>query len=81
MDKIAKTLKKLSSKERKQIKNILLLIQNNSWQNLDLKKLKGHSNIFRVRKGVLRIIFRQNTKKDIYILAIERRSEKTYRNF
>jgi len=80
MDKITKALKKLSPKEKKQVKKLLLLIQNNSWETLDIKKLKGYKDIYRVRKGDIRIIFRLK-KEQIFILALERRSEKTYRNF
>ena len=47
---------------------------------LQVAKLKGRQDIFRVRKGRLRIIYRQSgTSTDI--LAIERRSEKTYKDF
>lgn len=45
--------------------------------DLDVKKLKGYKNIFRVRKGTVRIIFRV-TNNQIYILAIERRYDTTY---
>ena len=76
-DRIEKALRKLSKKERSAIKEILLMIRNNKLTGLDIKKLKGRDDIFRIRKGSLRIIL----KKDAgswYILAIERRSETTY---
>ena len=78
MDKIKKALNKLSLKERKKIKEFLIQIDTDDFKDLDLKKLKGRNDIFRVRKGSIRIIFR---KKDdvIKILSIERRSSKTYR--
>lgn len=80
MDKIAKALKKLSTKERAVVKTVILKLQNRQLQGMDLQKLKGHEDIYRIRKGNLRIIYRQ-TQEDIFLLAIERRSEKTYRNF
>jgi len=80
MDKIKKTLQKLSVKERGVIKSILLKLQENNFQGLDLVKLKGNLNIFRVRQGKLRIIFFKK-EKEIRILAIERSSEKSYWNF
>lgn len=49
-----------------------------NWRNLDIKKLKGHQNIFRVRKGKIRIIFTKD-KKEILIFSIERRREDTYK--
>lgn len=44
------------------------------------KSLKGRKDIFRVRKGDVRIIYRIQ-KGEVFILAIERRSEKTYRGY
>jgi len=77
MDKIKKALNRLSSKERRRLKEILLQIDAGDFQGLNLKKLKGRNDVFRVRKGNIRIIFR---KKDdsIKILSIERRGSKTY---
>lgn len=79
-DKISKELAKFSSKERQLVRAILLQLKQNNLQGLHVTKLKGHPDIFRVRKGRLRIIYQQNADS-IKILAIERRSEKTYRDF
>jgi len=78
MDKIDKILNQLSQKEREKIKDALSQINNNNFENLDLKKLKDREDLFRVRKGSLRIIFRK-IDGSIKILAIERRSGKTYK--
>ncbi|MDO8536811.1 MAG: type II toxin-antitoxin system RelE/ParE family toxin [bacterium] len=78
MDKIEKALKKLSEKERKQIKNILTDLYAGNFKILDVKKLKGREDIFRARKGNIRIIYRVQGG-NIFILAIERRNEKTYK--
>ena len=80
MDRIQKALQKLEPKEQKVVKEILNKLLAKHFENLNIQKLQGHMEIFRVRKGNLRIIFRQ-TNKDIFILAVERRSEKTYRKF
>ena len=77
MDKIAKALKKLNPKEKIWAKEILLKINNNDFSNLEVKKLKGRQDIFRVRKGGIRIIYRIY-KKNVYILTIERKSDTTY---
>ena len=50
-DRIEKSLRKLSEKERSAIKEILLMIRNNKLTGLDIKKLKGRDDIFRIRKG------------------------------
>lgn len=78
MDKIAKALEKFNTDERNKIKAILLKINSGVFTGLDIKKLKGHDNIFRVRKGKIRIIYRINQNNNIYILTVERRSDKTY---
>lgn len=79
MDKIIKALKKLNNKERKIIKEILIKIKSNNFSNFDLKKLKNRDDIFRIRKGSLRIIFQKINNQKINILAIERRSDNTYK--
>ena len=78
MDKIKKALSKLSIEERRKVKEILFQIDESNFQNLDTKKLKGRDNIFRVRKGNIRIIFSKKNNS-IKILTIERRGSKTYK--
>jgi mRNA-degrading endonuclease RelE of RelBE toxin-antitoxin system len=79
-DKISKELAKFSNKERKLVKEILLQLQQRDTKGLQITKLKGHKDIYRVRKDRLRIIYQQR-EITIQILAIERRSEKTYKDF
>jgi mRNA-degrading endonuclease RelE of RelBE toxin-antitoxin system len=81
MDKIAKALKNLSFKEREVIKGILLKIKNGSLSGFDLKKLKNCEDIFRIRRGKLRIIFKKQDDGQYFILTIERRSDKTYNSY
>jgi len=81
MDKIAKALQNLLPKEREALKVILSKIQSDAWDGLDLKKLKNCDDIFRIRKGKLRIIFKKKADGGYSILAIERRSDKTYNNY
>ena len=78
MDKIEKLLATLSIKERARIKDTLQAIRKWNVQNLDIKRLRGREDVFRVRKGDIRIIFRK-TNKEITILAVERRSDQTYK--
>jgi len=79
MDKISKALKCLSSTEREAIKPLLEKILINNLKNLDIKKLKGYDHIFRARKGKIRIIYKINQNNETFILAVERRTEKTYK--
>jgi len=56
----------------------LTKIKKNDLKDLDIKKLKKKNNIFRARKGKIRIIYyKKNDRTNI--LTIERRSETTYR--
>ena len=77
MDKVEKALKRLTDKEREQIKWLLRRLASGNLRGLDIMKLKGREDVFRVRKGNLRVIYRAEGK-EIFILSIERRSEKTY---
>lgn len=77
MDAIEKALKKLTLRERGWVKDILKELALNKTQGLDIKKLQGREDIFRVRKGDIRIVY-QKTGKGLSILLIERRNEKTY---
>ena len=78
MDKIEKALQKLTRRERAQVKRTLQKISASDLRELDVKKLKGRKDIFRVRAGRIRIMY-QTRKGRVFILAIERRSETTYR--
>lgn len=77
MDKTEKALKKLNRKEKESVKQILTQLATGILNGLDVKKLKGRKDVFRIRKGKLRIMYRIAEKK-IFILAIERRSDTTY---
>lgn len=74
MDKIRKALKRFNKKEKDAIKSILIKIKKNDFKNLDIKKLKKRNNIFRARKGKIRIIYQISKNKRIKILTIEKRS-------
>jgi len=78
MDKIDKALRKLSSKEKEQIKNIIKALRLERFDNLDIKKLKGTEDIFRVRKGDLRVIY-QVRDGQIFVLKLGYRKEDTYK--
>ncbi|MCL4358146.1 hypothetical protein M1512_04635 [Patescibacteria group bacterium] len=78
-DKIKKLLAKLSPKERELVKLLILRIKLDDTQGLDIKQLRGHPDLFRVRKGRIRVLYRK-TKTNFVIVRIDRRNEKTYKN-
>ena len=75
-DRIEKALRRLSTRERALLEEIMRRVSRGDFSGLKLKKLAGRDDIFRVRKGVMRIIFRR-TAAGIFILAVERRSDTT----
>lgn len=77
-NRIDKILLRLSDEERDKLKSLFVRIQNHDFTHLDMRKLKGHENIFRVRLGKMRVIFRVDATEEIYIIAVERRSDTTY---
>lgn len=77
-DKIKKLLAKLTSQEREIVKLLILRIKLDDTLGLDIKQLKGHPDLFRVRKVRLRIVYRK-ANDEILIIRIDRRSEKTYK--
>ena len=77
VDQIHKNMEKLSPKEYKLAESLYVLVVENRLENLDVKKLKGHNNIFRVKKGRFRIIFsRQRNENTIRHFGY--RNDKTY---
>lgn len=78
VDRIRKLLKQLAPKESAQLANLIELVIENNLRDLDLKKLKGLDDVYRVRKGKFRIIFRK-TPTATLIIALERRSDNTYK--
>ena len=77
MDQIAKFLKKLTLKERKVTEEIIARVLSHNFSGLDIKKLRGAANIFRIRKGHIRVIFLKEGSQ-INIISIGRRSDTTY---
>jgi len=78
MDKIMKFLKRLSRKELKKIIKAIEAIEKGNTKKLDIKRLSGHKNIYRVRVRDIRILFIQS-KTEYRLVSIERRSEGTYK--
>ena len=80
MDRNQKFLKRLSDKEFVAVEKTLQQILIRDTTDLDIKKLSGYRDIYRVRHGNIRIIF-LDTGNYTEVLEISRRSEQTYKNF
>ncbi len=79
MDKISKTLAKLTAKEKEIVAQIFAKIQTGKTSELDLKKLRGYDDIYRVRFGQWRIIYRTDSQGKIFLVSFDRRNDHTYR--
>ena len=79
MDKISKALAKLTAREKEAIAEIFAKIQSGKIASLDLKKLKGHDDIYRVRFGKWRVIYRTDNKGKIFLVSFDRRNDHTYK--
>lgn len=77
MDKIDKFIRKLSKPQRVQVIFIIGRIRGGDINDLDVKKLQGRENEFRVRKGEIRIVFKR-VDDGFYITDIQWRGSKTY---
>lgn len=77
MDKIDKFIRKLSKPQRVQIMFIIERIRGGDISGLDVKKLQGRENEFRVRKGEIRLIFKR-IDNGFYVTDIQWRGSKTY---
>ena len=78
VDRIRKLLKQLTPKESAQLTNLIELVTQNNLRDIDFKKLKGLYDVYRVRKGKFRIIFRK-TPTTTLIIVLERRNDNTYK--
>ena len=75
---LKKILSKFGAEDRGVLEVLIGKITSSNWQGLDIKKLVGYQDIFRLRKGKIRIIFRKY-KVGISVINIERRKETTYK--
>lgn len=67
MDKISKFLLRLSKKDRIFLLSVFSDILILRLGNYDVKPLKGYKNVYRLKKGKVRIVFYKEQKKGIII--------------
>lgn len=81
MNALQKAVAKLTAKDKKLVTETIEKIIKLSFEGLDVEKLKGSDNAFRVRKGDFRILYYLKNNNEPMIIAIERRSKDTYKKF
>lgn len=77
MNQIEKFLKALTAEQRQHVEAVIRRIVSKDLANLDIKKLKGRGQEYRVRIGRVRIRFVMGAL-GIRILTVEWRDSKTY---
>ena len=80
MNRIEKLLNKLDPKTRRLIEQAIYDLTRGNLNDFKLKKIKGTKDIFRVRVGKYRIIFRVGDNQ-INLIAVTKRDDQTYRDF
>ncbi len=80
MNETDKLLQRLSAKERQRIEHMLLQLALGQLLGLPIKKIVGTKDIFRLRVGRYRIIYRQSPGHDLELIKISKRNEKTYKD-
>ncbi|MDR2524166.1 MAG: type II toxin-antitoxin system RelE/ParE family toxin [Candidatus Nomurabacteria bacterium] len=80
-DRLSKFLRKIRGTSRySEVMAIIEKILADDTESLDVKKLRGHENFFRVRVGKIRIIFEKTPDENIIVDA-GFRDDQTYRDF
>lgn len=77
MHKIDKFLARLDANRRQKVLTVIERINKGNFAGLDMRKLRGSSDIYRIRIGRVRIKFTMNTS-GIRIFNIDNRSDNTY---
>jgi mRNA-degrading endonuclease RelE of RelBE toxin-antitoxin system len=80
MDRLEKELRKLSRKELERVEAVLAQVEQGEVDSLQVKRLRGHACLYRVRIGRLRIIYTVDENGSIVLRAVRRRNDHTYRD-
>lgn len=80
MDKIQKAIAKLSKEHRESFDALSRKLLLRDFSGLNIVRLKGYKDVFRLRRRRLRIIFRY-LDGNLELLEVGLRNEKTYKNF
>jgi mRNA-degrading endonuclease RelE of RelBE toxin-antitoxin system len=81
MDKVNKALGKLSDKDRENILAAFRLVVLGQLEGLNIKKLKGHKDLYRLRVGNNRLVYRHIPGQKPGIIFIGKRDDQIYRDY
>ncbi len=80
MQNIEKFLDKLISRERLRVTSCIEDIIRGQTDNLDVKRLRGKMELFRVRVGKIRIIYKRVGTSRV-IVKVSWKNDNTYKNY
>lgn len=80
VDKITKFLKKLNRKDLEKVNQYIEHLLVRDFSGYDIRKLTSYENIFRMKRGRIRIIYHDDNKNEIRILKVSFRDEATYQD-
>jgi len=72
-DRIAKFIESLNAKPRKQLKKKLENLKKSPYSMQGVKKLEGMENLYRLRMGKIRIIYKITQEDNIEVVDIDYR--------
>lgn len=75
-----KFIKKLPETDARRIREVLAKILREDFSGLYPKKLKGFTDLFRIRVGKYRLIFQRTKDYGIVVVKIGKRDDHTYGN-
>ena len=73
-----KFIKKLDKKDRERIEYVISRILKGDIRGLDVKRLRGHFGIFRVRVGSFRVIYHLHKELGFIVVKVTRKNDTTY---
>ncbi len=79
MHKIDKFLARLDADRRQKVLAVVERIKNRNFSGLNIRKLQGSTETYRIRVGRIRIKFVIN-ESDVHIFSIDNRGDNTYRD-
>ena len=81
MDKINKALLRLPDKQRQLLLAAFARVVAGNTDGLDIKKLRGHSDLYRLRVGDSRLVYRVEPSMEPVVVFVGKRDDQTYRDF
>ncbi|MDP2641930.1 MAG: hypothetical protein Q8P21_01400 [bacterium] len=78
MNNVRKFIDKLNKKDKVRILEVIEQIKRGELAHLNLKKLEGKDNVYRVRKGDFRFICEKDSNRSLHVVGIGRKDDNTY---